>query len=256
MAHILVIDDTKNIRNLTQLTLRRAGYNVESAEDGERGLELFGDGKGWSLVLLDHQMPGMVGLDVLREIRRRDPAARIVLFTAFATIGLASDAIKAGATDFLRKPFSTDALRSTVEATLSRPRQSGRTETVEDAPAAPSKAYSFNGYQFWALPLEDSDAPPAFAVYRVFTLRGPSGESGRCTVGLTPHVQEQVHSITRKVHAPEEKLWDVVCANVLFRTLSDAPAMPPDVLPVIELTREQRDEITDLSGTARFREWG
>src|SRR5579872_503365 len=118
VARILLIDDESNIRTMIRLALQHAGHTVETAADGPEGLEKFGSGEDWDLVLLDHRMPGMAGLDVLREIHRRDPNARVIMITAFGTIDLAVDAMKAGATDFLRKPFTTDTLRGAVRAAL------------------------------------------------------------------------------------------------------------------------------------------
>ncbi len=120
MARILVIDDTKNIRKMVGLTLEKEGHAVQAAEDGVQGLELFGDGTAWDLTLIDQRMPELEGREVAREVRRRDPAARLVMMTAFATIELASDVLRAGATDFLRKPFSSDVLRGAVMAALAR----------------------------------------------------------------------------------------------------------------------------------------
>ena len=65
-------------------------------------------------MLLDQRMPGMDGLEVLREIRKRDPQARVIMATAFGTIDLAVEAMKSGATDFLRKPFTAETLRGAV----------------------------------------------------------------------------------------------------------------------------------------------
>ena len=111
---ILVIDDEEHIRQLIRLTLETAGYEVGEAEDGYRGLEAFGDGRAWDVVLLDQRMPGLDGLETLRRMRERSPGARVVMVTAFASIELAVDAMKLGATDFLRKPMTPEMLRNAV----------------------------------------------------------------------------------------------------------------------------------------------
>src|SRR5438874_1638850 len=103
---ILIIEDEENIRETVRFALEAAGYAVETAADGIEGLQDFGTGECWDLVVLDHRMPGMEGLEVLRRMRARDPQARILMATAYATIELAVDAMKAGALDFLRKPFT------------------------------------------------------------------------------------------------------------------------------------------------------
>src|SRR5436309_15106300 len=122
-ARLLIIDDEENIRETMQFALDAVGYQTEVAADGPEGLEKFGTGENWDLVLLDQRMPGMEGLEVLRHIRERDPAARVLMVTAYGTIELAVDAMKSGAVDFLRKPFTPDVLRGAVQAALAHPRQ-------------------------------------------------------------------------------------------------------------------------------------
>ena len=131
---ILIIDDEENIRRVTRLTLQAAGYEVGEASDGERGIENFGDGSRWDAVLLDQRMPGMDGLETLRLINERDPTARVIMSTAYASIELAVDAMKLGATDFVRKPMTPEILRNSVAAALSKqPRAS--VATVPESPA-------------------------------------------------------------------------------------------------------------------------
>ena len=117
---ILIIDDEENIRRVTRLTLQAAGYEVGEAGDGERGLEAFGNGSAWDAVLLDQRMPGMDGLETLRQIKERQPDARVIMSTAYASIELAVDAMKLGATDFVRKPMTPEILRNAVAASLSK----------------------------------------------------------------------------------------------------------------------------------------
>src|SRR3974377_1887550 len=100
---ILVIDDEANIRRVMRLTLETAGYEVGEAEDGLPGLEAFGDGSAWDAVLLDQRMPGMDGLETLRRMKERRSDVRAIMVTAFASVELAVDAMKLGATDFVRK---------------------------------------------------------------------------------------------------------------------------------------------------------
>src|SRR6476659_4426657 len=117
---ILIIDDEENIRRVTRLTLQAAGYEVVEAGDGQRGLAAFGDGSDWDAVLLDQRMPGMDGLETLRHISERDSTARVIMATAYASIELAVDAMKLGATDFVRKPMTPEILRNAVAAALSK----------------------------------------------------------------------------------------------------------------------------------------
>ena len=94
---VLIVDDETNIRRMMRLTLEADGYEVEDAPDGVKGLELFGDGSRFDAVVLDQKMPGMDGIETLRQMLRRAPDATIVMVTAFGSIELAVDAMKAGA---------------------------------------------------------------------------------------------------------------------------------------------------------------
>ena len=76
MAQILVIDDEANIRTMIRLALQHAGHSVTAAAEGQDGLEKFGDGSEWDLVLVDQRMPGLQGLDVLRDMLARAPETR------------------------------------------------------------------------------------------------------------------------------------------------------------------------------------
>src|SRR5262245_15413766 len=125
---ILIIDDEAHIRETMQLALEAVGYRTESAADGPAGLEKFGAGADWDLVLLDQRMPGMEGLEVLGRIRERDPEARVVMVTAYGTIELAVDAMRAGAIDFLRKPFTPETLRGAAAMALAHPRRTREAE--------------------------------------------------------------------------------------------------------------------------------
>src|SRR5258708_865075 len=118
MAHILVIDDEHNIRLMIRLTLQHEGHTVEVAADGEEGLDKVGNGEEWDLMLLDQRMPGLERFAGLQQQRYNDPDARVIMITAFGTVDLAVEEMKAGATAFLRKPFTAETLRGAVQAAL------------------------------------------------------------------------------------------------------------------------------------------
>lgn len=106
---VLVIDDEANMRWVLDKALQKAGYDVLTAGRGSRGLELFAL-HPVDLVLVDLKMPGMDGLAVLRELRARSKDVPILLFTAYATVPTAVEAMQVGATDYLRKPFDLEVV--------------------------------------------------------------------------------------------------------------------------------------------------
>src|SRR5438105_15045664 len=113
---VLIIDDEENIRRVSRMTLESAGYEVGEASDGRQGLEVFGDGATWDAVLLDQRMPGMDGLETLRHLKERASSARVIMITAYASIELAVDAMKLGASDFVRRPMSPEIVRDALAA--------------------------------------------------------------------------------------------------------------------------------------------
>src|SRR5487761_1093569 len=110
---ILVIDDEAEIREGLQALLASEGYAITEAETGEAGLARLGD-QPFDLLLLDVSLPDRNGIELLREIHRRDPQLSIILITAYGSIDMARAAFKNGAQDYITKPWSNDELLSQV----------------------------------------------------------------------------------------------------------------------------------------------
>jgi DNA-binding NtrC family response regulator len=116
---ILVVDDDPDIREILKDRLESFNYRVIVAGDGEQGLELI-EKTSPRLVFLDIEMPGMTGLEVLAEIRRRGLDVTVVMITAYATIERAVRAMRDGAYDFIPKPFEPEHVALTVKKALER----------------------------------------------------------------------------------------------------------------------------------------
>ena len=114
---ILVIDDEQDMLNGCQKFLETAGYAVVVAESGEAGLALF-ETENPDLTIVDLKMPGMDGMAVLESIMARDQEAIVIVFTGYGTIESAVKAIRAGAFDFVQKPFDPDAFLIVIERAL------------------------------------------------------------------------------------------------------------------------------------------
>jgi len=106
---ILVVDDEAEIREGLEALLESEGFDVALAETGESGLQQLED-RPFDLMLLDVSLPDRNGLELLREIRRRDPYLSIILITAYGSIDMARAAFKSGAQDYITKPWSNDEL--------------------------------------------------------------------------------------------------------------------------------------------------
>jgi two-component system, sensor histidine kinase and response regulator len=116
---IVVIDDDYAMRLSCRQILAKSGFEVETFEDGTKGLVGVAELKP-ALVVVDLKMPGLSGMDVVRRVREIDPEIVLVVITGYATIGTAVEAMKTGAYDFLPKPFKPDELRLIVARGLER----------------------------------------------------------------------------------------------------------------------------------------
>lgn len=116
-ASILVVDDEKNILSTMSATLESAGYAVGVSSDGEDALARI-LGNRYDVVLLDIQMPGMDGMQVLERAREKRPGLIAIIMSGHGTISTAVQATKLGAYDFLEKPISRDKLLLTIRRAL------------------------------------------------------------------------------------------------------------------------------------------
>jgi two-component system, NtrC family, response regulator AtoC len=110
-----VVDDEEKLRRVVELQLKTAGFEVEQAGSAEEALKLT---DGADVILTDLRLPGISGLELLANLRRQDSHTPVIVMTAFGSIETAVDAMKAGAVDFLPKPFSLDHLMTVINKAL------------------------------------------------------------------------------------------------------------------------------------------
>ena len=195
---ILIIDDEEHIRRMMRLTLEAAGYAVGEAHDGPEGLKLYGDGSAWDGVVLDQRMPGMDGLETLRRIKASNPRARVVMATAYASIELAVDAMKLGASDFVRKPMTPETLRNAVAAALTKETLSPTAVAQPDQPErkAPSpliiETITMNGFSILDPDKEQGQLPDQ----RRFTVVSPGGTRHEVLVQIDEEALGYVERLT------------------------------------------------------------
>jgi CheY-like chemotaxis protein len=211
---------------MIRLTLQHAGYEVEVASDGQEGLLKYADGSAWDLVLLDQRMPGMPGIEVQKEIYRRNSQARLILITAFGTIDLALEAIQSGASDFLRKPFTTETLKLSVESALCR--------CVKQLGAVPvgmvCKEFTrttFNGFSF---ELESDHVDDHIGdVTCIFSVHRSMETPTNVKVILPAFVMELVKAHTDSEYVPGgHRFWVAMCEETLANYLWQNAAPPED----------------------------
>jgi two-component system response regulator AtoC len=116
-SRVMVVDDDDETLALLHEVVAKEGYEVETAEDAETALRRLGT---WQpeLVITDIHMPGMDGLSLLAAVREKEPDIPVVLLTAYGSLKTAVDAIKAGAFDYLSKPFVVEDIRLVVRRAL------------------------------------------------------------------------------------------------------------------------------------------
>jgi two-component system response regulator HydG len=108
-ARILVIDDDELVNDFIQEALRRMGHVAESASNAEEGLREIRE-RSFDIVFTDVRMPGASGMEVLKQVKERFPETMVIMVTAFGTVQLAVDAMKAGAFEFMLKPCSPEQI--------------------------------------------------------------------------------------------------------------------------------------------------
>ena len=118
-----VVDDDSAVRRSLALLLRSAGFAVQAFESGDRFLRAAVHGLPFGCVLLDIRMPGMDGLVLQQALLERGMRLPVVIVTAHADVPLAVQAMKAGACDFVEKPYTAEAILQAMEAALGRDRE-------------------------------------------------------------------------------------------------------------------------------------
>jgi DNA-binding NtrC family response regulator len=116
-GRLLIVDDERAILLALRGLFTKEGYEVETAESGEQALEKVKTGL-FHVIITDLSMQGMSGLDLLRKVRELDPACAVLMITAYGNQRIAVEAMKAGAEDYLPKPFDNDELRLKVRKVM------------------------------------------------------------------------------------------------------------------------------------------
>lgn len=129
---ILIVDDERNIRTTLKMCLSGEGYEIDTAVNGEDGLEKAEKNK-YDLIFLDIKMPGINGMEVLEELRNKENNSNIIIMTAYGTIEDAVKAMKLHAVDFVPKPFTPEEIRETIKKVFERENlEESKLRTFED----------------------------------------------------------------------------------------------------------------------------
>ena len=218
---ILIIDDEQHIRRMMRLTLEAADYEVEEAADGAEGMRLFGDGARWGAVVLDQRMAGMDGLETLRQLKKHDANVRVVMATAYASIDLAVDAMKLGATDFVRKPMTPDVLRRAVSTALAK--TFPKTPGTSHAPEPLIQTITMNGFTI----VDDNETLVLEENQRRFVVISPDGEKHDVLVEIDLEALGYVERMTNRRLAAGNSFWTAQAQRLLSDFLWNEGKVPP-----------------------------
>ncbi|MHB8764313.1 MAG: sigma-54-dependent transcriptional regulator [Deferrisomatales bacterium] len=138
METILIVDDEEFLRTQLERILGEEGYQVRAVETGGAALGLVAR-EGVDLVLLDLNLPDRHGVEVLRELKARDPELLVIVVTGYGSVESAVESLKLGAYDFIKKPFKADAIKLIVRLALETQRLRRRVRALEERELGPGQ---------------------------------------------------------------------------------------------------------------------
>src|SRR5512143_73223 len=119
MNRILIVDDEQSMRELLSIMLRKEGFDVVAAANGESAIKAI-QSDIYDLVITDIRMPQIDGIELLRTVKEVSPETVVIVITAFATTETAVDAMKLGAYDYITKPFKNEEIKLIVHKALEK----------------------------------------------------------------------------------------------------------------------------------------
>ncbi len=128
---ILIVDDEPSNRKILAQEFAHRGFAVEMANDGSEALKKLESSRP-DLIILDYMMPGLSGLDVLKELRKKEDDTPVIMITAYGSIDRAVEAMKAGAYDFIARPFDPDHIELVVRKALERQALKRKVEVLSE----------------------------------------------------------------------------------------------------------------------------
>ena len=203
---VLIIDDEKNILLTLSQSLEALQLETDTALNGEEALAKLKE-REFGLILLDLRMPGMDGMEVLRQVREIRPDIGIIMITAYGTIEVAVEAMKLGAVDFIQKPFSPEEIRELVSRVLDREKLDER--KAADYGSSIELAKRAIGTRHFGAAVEhvrkaiflDSARPEAFnllgALMEIEGDRGEAQKNYRAALSLDPSYAPAIKNLAR-----------------------------------------------------------
>ncbi len=143
MKKILIVEDEYPVRDVLKIALSENGYMVYEAENGKQGIQMFIDNIP-DIVLTDVKMPGISGIEVTKKIKEAQPDADVVIMTGYGSEELVIEAIRAGATNYLKKPVSFDELFNIFDHIIFKRENRKRFEVIKEGVIYEKKTVTIN----------------------------------------------------------------------------------------------------------------
>ncbi|MBI3372196.1 MAG: sigma-54-dependent Fis family transcriptional regulator [Betaproteobacteria bacterium] len=245
---ILVVEDDTTIRVALGEVLGKLGHDVVQAETGREALERSRQ-QNFDLVLLDLRLPDMHGLDVLRSLREADAEALVVVMTAFPEVRTAIDSVKAGAYDYINKPFDLDDLRELVRRALETRRLRLEVARLRISAARPANIEGMIGTSSAFLAMLEVTRKIASAGRVPVLIRGESGTGKE-------RIAQAIHSLSPRAGGPWVTLNCSALAEGLLESemfghekgaFTDAKSMKRGLLELADGGTLFLDEIGDMA---------
>ena len=219
-SKILVVDDEACILKMMELVLANAGYTVTTASNPREALDIYGNGANFDLVITDFKMPEMNGIELEGEVLRRDPTAKVLLISGYGGIDTALEALNKGAMDFLRKPFTPEALRDSVRSALERDRKQSPVTAV----CREFSRQSINGTSF---ELKDKEYDEQYGDLTCrFEVTTPSGLRNLAVI-MPAYVQELIRAYIDSEDVPcGGRFFEAICEETVANELKANGGIP------------------------------
>ncbi len=209
MSNILIIEDEPRMRRLLEISLGEDGHHVNAVEDAETGLKALRR-NSVDLVITDLKLPGMSGLEFLQEAKRLSAGVPIVVMTAYGTVETAVDAMKAGASDYVLKPFTMAEMKLVVNKELDVQRVREENRTLREALG--------QRYQFRNVIARSRKMQEVLAlVERVATTNSTVLLGGESGVGKDL-IARAIHQNSRRATGPFIKINSTAIPDTLFES--------------------------------------
>jgi signal transduction histidine kinase len=241
---ILVIDDEEGILNLVEVILCKRGYTVVTANNAAEGVELVATLKP-QLVILDYMMPTMDGLEVLSRIKADFPDTYVIMFTGKGSEEIAVELMKAGASDYMRKPFNNQNLLERVENVLRI-----RAVEIKNRELIHEREQLLNEIKSWNEELEHRIRLESEALRRAHAEVVQSQKLatlGYLAAGMAHEIRNPLNSITLFVQLIKEGVEESEKIDYVEKILKEVDRVDATLSKLMDSAKRSRFELIDVN---------